>query len=218
MTCQPNPILKPELSPGLPRAGGHQVGKTTGAESSDSPFLQNEKARIDLHLSNFRSLFPRQPHEQLHREDCRVSRLQRVAGERGERGSLQTAFVFHTHLHAWFFLCVSRGSYHMWNYLHPHNHFPDLLLGHPRKRTITDEAANLKITGLGFLIIILFPLWEMSCTPSSVFFICRWFLLNCAIDPKMDRKPGSLSSVPEGVKASLDLWNSPGYTEALQSI
>lgn len=46
----------------------------------------------------------------------------------------------------------------MQNYLHPCDHFLDLLLGHPKKSTIADEAASLKTAGLGFLIIILFPL------------------------------------------------------------
>lgn len=136
-------------------------------------------------------------------------------GRKGEFANCRC--VSYTSSHS-FFSCVNRGSYHMQNYLDPCNHFPDLLLGHPKKSTIADEVASLKTTGLGSLIIILFPLWEMSCTSSSVFFICRWFLLNCTIDPKMDRKPSSLSAVPKGVKASLDLWNSPGYTEALQHI
>lgn len=113
---------------------------------------------------------------------------------------------------------VPSGAYHMWNYLCPHDHFPELLLGHPRKSSITNDAESLKFAGLDFLIIILLPLWEMNYTPSLVFSICRWFWLNCTIDPKMDRKPSSLSPVPEGVKASLDLLNSAGYTGALQSI
>lgn len=99
---EPNPIPKPWAKPWASQSG-HQVGKATGAESSDSPFPKNEKARIALHLSNFRSRFPRQPHKQLHREDCRIGRLQWVAGERGEGGSLQTAFVFHTRLRTCFF-------------------------------------------------------------------------------------------------------------------
>lgn len=103
MTCEPNPVPKPELSPRLPRAGGHQMGKATGTGGSSSPFPQNEKARIALHLSNFRSQFPRQPHKRLCGEDCRISTLQWVTGERGEGGSLQTAFVFHTCLHTQFF-------------------------------------------------------------------------------------------------------------------
>jgi len=103
MTCEPNSIPKPELSPGLPRAGGHQTGKATGAEGSDPLFPQNQKARIALHLSRFRSQFPRQLHKQLRGEDCRMSMLQQVAGERGEGRSLQTAFVFHMCLHTHFF-------------------------------------------------------------------------------------------------------------------
>lgn len=110
------------------------------------------------------------------------------------------------------------GSHHTWNYLCPRGHFPELLLGHPTKSYITDDAEILKFAGLDFLIIILLPLWEMNCTPYLVFFICRWLWLNCTIDPKMDRKPSSLSPVPKVVKASLDLWNYPGYTGTLQSI
>lgn len=98
---------------------------------------------------------------------------------------------------------VPGGSYHMWNHLCSRDHFPELLLGHPRRSSITDEAASLKFTGLDFLIIILLPLWEMNCTSNLVFFICRWFWLNCTIDPKMDRKPSSLSPVPEGDQKSV---------------
>lgn len=212
-----NPIPKPKLSSGLPRLGGHQVGKTTGVGSSDSTFPQNVRARIALHLSSFRSWFPRQPHKQLRREDCRITGCSNHQA-RGEKAAVCKGPLCLIYTFTPFFSHISTGSYHTWSQPHLHDHLPDLLLGHLRKSTITDKAASLKIAGLGFLIIILFPPWEMSCTSHSVFFICRWFLHNCTIDPEMDRKPGSLSTVPEGVKASLDLWNSPGYNENLQSI
>lgn len=67
------------------------------------PISPEHESKTALHLSTFRSHFLRQAHNQLHREECRVSELQWVAGERGEVCTLPLCFLNISHS---FFLFV----------------------------------------------------------------------------------------------------------------